>query len=570
VVLTGGNTYSAGTTISAGALQLGNGGTSGSVIGAITNNASLVLNRSDAYSLTNTISGTGALTQSGSGTVYLTASNTLTGGTTVNAGTLAITNGGTMGATNDAITLNAGTIDLGGQTSTKGNFTMASGTLQNGTLAATNYALTGSGSITANLVDGFAGASSLTMSGAGTVVLTGGNTYSAGTTISAGALQLGNGGTSGSVIGAITNNASLVLNRSDSYSLTNTISGTGALTQSGSGTVYLTASNTLTGGTTVNAGTLAITNGGTLGATNDAITLNAGTIDLGGQTSTKGNFTMASGTIQNGTLAATNYSLTSGTVSATLADGATGASPVSLSGIGTVTFTTNQTYTGTTALHGATAALGTGVTLASTNINLGTNGAQGTLSIADSAYTLASNQTLKGFGTVNIGAGSGTLTANGNITTGDSAIISVNGSLTLGSTAVTTLTITAPGIAGTDYDAIQVTNALTYNGTLNIAYSGMTSPVGTFNLFSAGTFVTSDFTGVNLTGTWSPGSFVSQGSEVWSYTAGDGSSVIFNGVNGSLIISAVPEPSTWALLGLSLIVGLVSRRKLLRQKERSA
>jgi hypothetical protein len=97
----------------------------------------------------------------------------------------------------------------------------------------------------------------------------------------------------------------------------------------------------------------------------------------------------------------------------------------------------------------------------------------------------------------------------------------------------------------------------------------VTAPIGTFNLFSAGSF-TSDFSAVDLVGTWSMGSFVNQSSEVWSYTDGNGNIYQLNGVNGTLTVSAVPEPSTWALLGLSLIVGLVGRRKHLRQKEHSA
>ncbi|MBZ9815255.1 beta strand repeat-containing protein, partial [Mesorhizobium sp. CA7] len=48
-ILTADNTYTGGTTISAGTLQLGNGGASGSIAGNVTNNGTLAFDRSDAY-----------------------------------------------------------------------------------------------------------------------------------------------------------------------------------------------------------------------------------------------------------------------------------------------------------------------------------------------------------------------------------------------------------------------------------------------------------------------------------------------------------------------------------------
>ncbi|MBC8742909.1 autotransporter outer membrane beta-barrel domain-containing protein [Paraburkholderia sp. UCT31] len=90
IVLTGGNTYTGGTTISAGTLQLGNGGTSGGIVGNVTDNGTLAFNRSDTVTFAGKISGTGDLAQIGSGTTILTNSNPYAGGTTVNAGTLVV------------------------------------------------------------------------------------------------------------------------------------------------------------------------------------------------------------------------------------------------------------------------------------------------------------------------------------------------------------------------------------------------------------------------------------------------------------------------------------------------
>ena len=58
LTLTGDNTYTGGTTISAGTLQLGNGGTTGSIAGNILNNATLAFNRSNALTFGGVISGT--------------------------------------------------------------------------------------------------------------------------------------------------------------------------------------------------------------------------------------------------------------------------------------------------------------------------------------------------------------------------------------------------------------------------------------------------------------------------------------------------------------------------------
>ncbi|MDP1694590.1 MAG: autotransporter-associated beta strand repeat-containing protein, partial [Candidatus Woesearchaeota archaeon] len=98
LTLSGLNTYSGGTTISAGIVQLGNGGGTGSIVGDVLNNATLAFDRSNAYQFDGAISGNGDLRQNGGGTTVLTAANLYSGGTTINAGALQLGNGGGTGS----------------------------------------------------------------------------------------------------------------------------------------------------------------------------------------------------------------------------------------------------------------------------------------------------------------------------------------------------------------------------------------------------------------------------------------------------------------------------------------
>jgi fibronectin-binding autotransporter adhesin len=91
LVLTGANTYSGGTAISGGTLQLGDGGASGSVAGDVANDGVLRFNRSGEFAFGGTISGGGTIVQAGPGATILSAdSSAFAGRTQVRSGTLAV------------------------------------------------------------------------------------------------------------------------------------------------------------------------------------------------------------------------------------------------------------------------------------------------------------------------------------------------------------------------------------------------------------------------------------------------------------------------------------------------
>jgi autotransporter-associated beta strand protein len=219
--LTAANTYSGTTTVNGGTLQLGNGGSTGSLSAssAIVNNGTFAINRSNSVTQGTdfsgaAITGTGSFTQAGTGTTTLNAANTYSGTTTVNSGTLVASNESALGASSGAITASGGTLDLGGNGFLRtGLVTISGGTVTNGTITnntATNFDAQ-SGSVAAIL----AGSAGLTKSGTGTLSLSGANTYTGTTTVDEGTLSLG---TSGSLTATtsvtVTNGATLLLGSS--------------------------------------------------------------------------------------------------------------------------------------------------------------------------------------------------------------------------------------------------------------------------------------------------------------------------------------------------------------------
>ncbi len=110
LTMVGANTYTGGTTISAGTLQLGDGILPGSITGGVINNAALVVNAGASnLTISGDISGSGSVAQNGSGTVILTGSNSY-GSTLISAGTLQIGSGGTVGTLGGGAVINHATL----------------------------------------------------------------------------------------------------------------------------------------------------------------------------------------------------------------------------------------------------------------------------------------------------------------------------------------------------------------------------------------------------------------------------------------------------------------------------
>jgi autotransporter-associated beta strand protein len=204
LTLTSNNNYAGTTLISGGILQVGNGGTSGTLgLGAVTNNADLWFNRSNDYTVGNNIAGSGALTKLGANTQTLTGASTYTGGTLISNGMLRI---GVANALPTNTTLYADTLgifDLNGNDQQVGGLPGYRGMVTNSGAAATLTLNFGNGTTNAFLGT-LGGLGGLTVTGGGLLNLTGTNSFSGGTAVSNGSTYAVNGLHNGGVITAYT------------------------------------------------------------------------------------------------------------------------------------------------------------------------------------------------------------------------------------------------------------------------------------------------------------------------------------------------------------------------------
>ncbi|EJT1923413.1 autotransporter-associated beta strand repeat-containing protein, partial [Salmonella enterica] len=542
LTLSGANTYTGGTLISDGTLVASNVEALGT--GDVTDNAVLELNTGGDFD--NAISGSGQVEKSGDGTLTLSGSNTYTGGTTINDGTLIATSVDALGSgdvtDNATLALNTGgtfdnAISGSGQVVKSGDDVLtlsgansySGGTLiSDGTLVASNVEALGSGDVTNDAVlelntggtfdNTISGSGRVVKSGDGALTLSGANSYSGGTLISDGTLIAGRVDVLGS--GDVTDNATLELNTGGTFD--NAISGSGQVVKSGDDVLTLSGANSYSGGTLISDGTLVASNVEALGTgdvtDNATLEMNTGgdfINNIGGTgrveksgddaLTLSGSNTYTGGTtINDGTLIATSVdALGSGDVTnnavlelntgGDFINNIGGTGRVEKSGDETLTLSGSNTYTGGTLISGGT--------LVATNVE-----ALGTGDVTDNAVLELNTggdfiNNIGGTGRVEK-SGDDTLTLSGsNSYTGGTLISS--GTLVatnvdaLGSGDVTDNATLELNTGGTFDNAISGSGQVVKSGDETLTLSGANSYTGG-TLISSGTLVAND---VNALGT---------------------------------------------------------------------
>jgi autotransporter-associated beta strand protein len=542
LTLTGANTYSGGTFVSAGALV----GTTTSLQGNISNNALVIFNQSSDGTYAGAMSGSGMLAKTGTGPLTLTGLNTHTGGTIVAGnGAIATSSNAPLGASGGLVVL--------GDATTSGTLRLASGSafsmdrpfilgagggtfdtagsssiVVNGAITGSGgLRKTGSGTLTLGKTNGFTGATNVD---AGIVIAGAQNVFSG-----TGALAIANGATValsgfnqsiGSLSGAgklSLGNATLTTGGDNTSTLfSGAITGTGGLVKIGRGTLTLTGANSYTGGTTVAAGVLRAGTGNVFGANTDLTVAGGARIELNGFAQT---FATIGG---SGSISLGGAALTVGSRSSSLFAGSiSGSGSLRKVGSGTLFLTGANSYSGGTTVSDGI--------LAGNTAGLQGNIENNALVVFDESGNATYAGSMSGSGGL-AKTGLGTLTLTGlNTYSGGTTIMA--GTLA-GNTSSLQGTIVNNGTVA----FIENGNG-SFNGVLAGTGSAVKSGAGTLSLFGThpmtGNFTVSQGT-LALNGAFGGSFSVGQGATL----AGTGGVVGSLTVSGSLTVAAPSGSST--------------------------
>ena len=379
VTLTGALTYSGATTIQKNTINgsqsvtggdtvyykkyvnatLEVGGSSSLTSSAVTNNGNLIFSSGSNFTLNSVISGAGTLIHDGSNVSTLSANNTYTGATYINAGTISATHNNALGTTAGTTTvLSGGALNLSNNVNVGEAITISgAGVSNNGAIRNVSDSNTLSGLITlaANSEIQVDSGSTLTMD-----------------------VASGN---------AITGTYNLTIDSVGNSLVADPIAtSTGTLTKTGAGTLTLSGANTYSGSTTINAGTISIDDDSGLGtapgsATAGHLTINGGTLQSTADFTLDSNRGVALGS-SHGT-----FNVNSGTT-LTVAGIVAGSNNLIKSGDGRLILSGVNTYTGNTTISAGTLEV-SGL--------LGSGTYSGNISNSGTfEYSSSSNQTISG------------------------------------------------------------------------------------------------------------------------------------------------------------------------------
>jgi len=317
-----------------------------------------------SFTFSGVISGTGGITKDKDGEIVLTGSNTYTGLTSIDNGTLRLSGSGRISNSSDVSIFGPATFDLNGISDTVDSI-QGAGTIRLGGGILTVDETAGTRTFSGNILE----SGEMQKNGGGTLVLSGSNTFTlldinAGTVrvssqgnLGSGTIELSSGTlnttasfTNARAINTNSSSAAIDVNTSTTLTQTGTISGTGNIEKEGNGTLAYSAANTYTGDTEINDGTLRLNVSNAISNSSDVIMVSGATLDLNNRTDTVRSLSGTGGSVDTG---GSGGRLTVNASSGTFTWGGviSGSGGFTKSGNHTQIISAAQTYTGTTNIN---------------------------------------------------------------------------------------------------------------------------------------------------------------------------------------------------------------------------